>query len=116
MSARSPESGFTITELLISVLILAIGVVGFVTAVGLVSAELQIGKRDTDVAMLLSDQAEVIKALPYDSIQPGSRAEGVYQLAWDVQGVDPKKVVLWAVYPRRHGGTMADTVVLYVRR
>jgi prepilin-type N-terminal cleavage/methylation domain-containing protein len=116
MGKRRAESGFTITELLISVLILAIGVVGFVTAVGLVSAELQIGKRDTEVALLIADQAEAIKALPYDSIQPGTRTEGTYELSWDVRGVEPKKVVLWAAYPRRRGGTMADTVVLYVFR
>jgi prepilin-type N-terminal cleavage/methylation domain-containing protein len=116
MTEQQGQSGFTITELLVSVIIIAIGVVGFVTAVGLVSAELRIGKRDTDVAMLVADQAELIKALPYDSIQPGSRTEGSYQLSWNVEGTDPKKVVLSATFPRQSGGTLADTVVLYISR
>lgn len=116
MSKPQGRSGFTITELLISVVIIAIGVVGFVTAVGLVSTELRIGKRDTEVAMAVSDQAEQIKSMPYDSIQPGSRMEGDYQLSWDVEGADPKKVILTATFPRLKGGTLADTVVLYVLR
>ena len=110
------QTGFTLTELLISVVIIAIGVVGFATAVGLASTELWFGRRDTEVSMLVTDQAEQLKSLPYDSVQAGSRVEGTYQLSWIVQGNNPKRVVLEAIYGRHSGGPAADTTVFYIPR
>jgi prepilin-type N-terminal cleavage/methylation domain-containing protein len=108
------RSGFTVVELLISVIIIAIGVVGFATAVGLVSTELWIGNRDTEVSLLMADQAELLKSLPYDSVKSGTRVEGDYQLAWTVQNGNPKRVILAATYARHSGGSMADTIVVLI--
>jgi prepilin-type N-terminal cleavage/methylation domain-containing protein len=116
MKKVAGQSGFTITELLISVVIIAIGVVGFATAVGLASTELWMGRRDTDVSMLMSKQAEQLKSQPYDNVVDGSRTEGQFTLTWDVQGSNPKKLVLSATVPRKDGGAMAETVVFYVTR
>ena len=116
MRAVQGESGFTITELLISVVIIAIGVVGFATAVGLASTELWMGRRDTEVSMLLTERAEKLKATPYDLVQTDSLTSGPYTLRWEVQGGNPKRVVLSATIPLRKEGTVADTVVIYVPR
>lgn len=116
MSKVQGQAGFTLTELLISVIIIAVGVVGFASAVGLASTELWIGRRDTQVSMLLVDQAELLKAMPYDSVQAGSRVEGDYRLDWTVQGAEPKKVILAATYDRSSGGQMADTIVVLIPR
>lgn len=116
MRAVEAESGFTITELLISVVIIAIGVVGFATAVGLASTELWMGGRDTEVSMLLTEKAERLKATPYDLVQTDSTASGPYALTWEVQGGNPKRVVLSATIPLKKEGTVADTVVFYVPR
>jgi prepilin-type N-terminal cleavage/methylation domain-containing protein len=116
MTKIQNQSGFTLTELLISVVIIAIGVVGFATAVGLASTELWIGQRDTEVAMLMIDQAERIKAQPFDSVQPGTRVEGSYLLAWQVQGTNPKRVILVAQFENRRGRQLADTIVILKQR
>lgn len=116
MSKIEGRSGFTITELLLSVIIIAVGVVGFASAVGLMATELRIGRRDTDVAALLADQAEQLKSLPYASVVEGSRGVGAYTLEWEIQGLDPKKVVLSATFPVADGGQLADTVVLYIEK
>jgi len=110
------QSGFTLTELLISVVIIAIGVVGFATAVGLASTELFMGGRDTEVSMLLSEQAERLKAMPYDSVQVGTRTEGPYTLNWDVGGGNPKQVTVSVTFSLKDGRIKADTIVVYVPR
>ncbi|UCF20839.1 MAG: prepilin-type N-terminal cleavage/methylation domain-containing protein [Gemmatimonadota bacterium] len=110
------EQGFTLTELLISVVIIAIGVVGFATAVGLASTELWRGQRDTELSMLVMDQAERLKALPYNLVQAGTRTEGDYVIRWVVEGADPKRVTLEALYLHRRGRPVADTIVVYSHR
>lgn len=113
MLEASRESGFTLTELLISVVIIAIGVVGFATAIGLATTELWRGQRDTELSLTVTDQAERIKAQPYDLVQSGTRVEGSYVLRWTVQGQDPKRVMLEGAYIHRRGYPIADTVVVY---
>ena len=113
MRKAGGKSGFTLTELLISVVIIAIGVVGFATAIGLASTELWRGQRDTELSLLVTDQAERIKAQPYNLVQSGTRAEGAYVLRWTVQGQDPKRVLLEGTYIHRRGYPVADTVVVY---
>lgn len=110
------RSGFTLVEVLISVVVIAVGVVGFVSALGLATTELWIGERDTEVSLLMADQAERLKALPHDSVASGTRAVGEYELSWSVQGSDPKQVTLEATYSRHSGGEMADTIVLIIPR
>lgn len=112
MSKVRGQSGFTLTELLISVVVIAIGVVGFASAVGLASTELWVGKRDTEVSMALVEQAEILKATPYDSLQSGSSTIDEYDLTWTVVGVDPKRVVLEATFHERDGAQLADTIVI----
>ena len=117
MDRLNSQSGFTLTELLISVIIIAIGVVGFASAVGIQSTELWIGRRDTQVSMSIMRQAEEIKALPYDSVQSGSVVDGEYTLSWVVQGANPKRVVLEVTFRSSNDtGLLADTVVFYVPR
>ncbi len=116
MSKLEGRSGFTLIELLLSVIIIAVGVVGFGTAVGLMATELRIGKRDTEVAVLLADQAEQIKSLPYDSVTSGSRVVGEYTLDWVVQGANPKTVVVEATFSGYSGSQLADTIVLYIEK
>lgn len=116
MTKLEGRSGFTITELLLSVIIIAVGVVGFATAVGLIATELRIGKRDTEVALLMADQAEQIKAQPYDSVSSGSRVVGEYALDWLVQGANPKTVILEATFPGYGGSQLADTIVFYIEK
>ena len=114
MNRISGQAGFSITELLMAIIIISVGVVGFASAVGLASTELWIGRRDTEVALLVTDQLEELKSRDYAAVVPGARTVGDYQLAWDVQGTDRKKVILVATYYGSNGSVLVDTFVTYI--
>lgn len=108
------RAGFSITEVIVSVFVVSIGVIAFATAVGLASRDIKFGQRHTDIAMLATDQLEQLKATPYGLVQSGQRSEGDYQLTWTVVGSNPKKIVLVVHYPGLDASPRADTLVTYV--
>lgn len=112
-AARGTE-GFTLTELLISIVIISVGIVGFASAVGLASMEMWYGRRDTDISMLVTQRLERLKATPYSDLQSGQQTEGEFQLTWVVQGSQPKKITLTVDYDGSTGVSRADTLVAYV--
>jgi len=108
------SAGFSITEIIVSVMIVSIGVIAFATAVGLASRDIKLGQRHTDIAMLVTDQLEQLKTVPYDQVQSGQRTQGDYQLTWTVVGGNPKKVVLVVQYTGLDSNPRADTLVTYI--
>lgn len=108
------RGGFSIVELLLSVVVISVGVVGFASAVGLASLELWFGRRDTDISMVVTDQLEQLKAIGHDAAAPGSRTEGDLQFDWQTVGTNPKKVVLVTSYLAHDGSAKADTFVTYL--
>jgi len=110
------QGGFSVTEILISIVIIAVGVIGLASAVGFASTELWYGDRDTHLSMLMTDQMERLKAAGHDTVSPGQRDESGYRLEWTVEGSAPKKVILSAAYNSHDGVARADTVVAYLTR
>ncbi len=108
------SAGFSITEVIVSTMVVSIGVIAFATAVGLASRDIKLGQRHTDIAMLVTDQLEQLKALPHDLVQSGQRTQGDYQLTWTVVGGNPKKVVLVVQYTGLDSNPRADTLVTYI--
>jgi hypothetical protein len=107
-------AGFSITEVIVSIMVVSIGVIAFATAVGLASKDIKLGQRHTDISMLVTDQLEQLKAMPYDLVQSGQRSQGDYQLTWTVVGSNPKKIVLVVHYPALDAKPRADTLVTYI--
>jgi Tfp pilus assembly protein PilV len=110
------RDGFSITEVIVSVMVVSIGVIAFATAVGLAARDIRLGQRHTDIAMLVTDQMEQLKSLPPHLVQNGQRDEGDYQLTWTVSGGNPTKVVLVVQYPGLKTGVRTDTLVTYMPR
>ncbi len=117
LAGRPPaRHGFSITELLISVVVVSVGVLGFASAVSVTSLEMWFGNRDTEVALLVTDQLERLKATPPGELAAGQRIEGDYRLDWEVEGTEPRRVRLVARYPGRDGLGRADTLVTFISR
>lgn len=116
MNAPKATAGFTMTEVLISVVVILFGVLGFVSAMAYSTTGLWYGARDTDVAMLAADQMERVRALSYDSVRSGQRMAGQYRLEWNVEGADPKRLTLSVTFASRQGVPVTDTLVALVPR
>ena len=114
MTRLSDRGGFSLTELLMSIIIISVGVVGFASAVGLASTELRIGRRDTELASAVAEKLEELKATPDSALASGSETVGDFALDWVVQGTDPKKAVLQVTYLSHTGSTQVDTFVAYI--
>ena len=114
MTRLKGKTGFSVTELLIALIMISIGMTGFTTAIGLIAAELKIGRRDTEVALLAAQQIEVLKSIGHDDVTPGSLTQGDYQFDWDVEGSNPKKVIFVATYSKSDGGLKSDTIISYI--
>jgi Tfp pilus assembly protein PilV len=110
------RAGFSITEVIVSVFIVSIGVIAFATAVALASRELQRGRIDTEISLLAADQLEQLKATPHDLVLDGQRDEGNYHLAWTVSGYDAKRVTLVVTYTGPGAYPRPDTLVAYIPR
>lgn len=114
MSRMLERSAFTLIELLIALVVLSIGIIGYMSTVSMSARELWLGNRDTRVALLMADQLERLRALAVAPVSPGIRTEGDYQLDWSADPADSARVILVATYPARSGVDRADTLVAYV--
>ena len=114
MSRLPGRAGFSLVELLISIIIISIGIVGFATAVGLMATELWFGLRDTELSMLVADQVSELKATGASNVTPGSRVEGDYQIDWTIETTEPTRMKVVATYNGHDGNQRADTIIAHI--
>lgn len=114
MRRTESTEGFSLVELLISVIIISIGIVGFATAVGLMATELWFGRRDTEMSMAITDKVEELKAMGAANVTASSETVGDYQLSWTIVDTSPTKVRLVTNYYANDGSPRADTLITYI--
>ena len=121
MSRLQGRAGFSLVELLISIIIISIGIVGFATAVGLMATELWFGLArsamagdDTEPSMLVADQVSELKATGAGNVTPGSRVEGDYQIDWTIETTQPTRMKVVVTYNGHDGNQRADTIIAHI--
>jgi len=87
------DAGYTLMELMIALMILAIGVMGIWSMQGVAIRSNSTARKVTDTAALGSDQFEKLMSLSYDDavLTPGittTRNEGNYTVTWTVSAPD----------------------------
>ena len=118
---RLSELGFSMIELVMTMMILSIAVLGLEAAAVYTSRLLQVSHTHTDGFVAVQWQAETLRNQGHDAVQSGSAPVMGYQVSWDVRGTNPKRVVLTA---RREAVTgsmeiqrrrsMVDSLVIYL--
>lgn len=87
------NAGYTLMELMIALMILAVGVMGIWSMQGVAIRSNATAKKVTDTAALGSDQFEKLMRLAYDDavLTPGTtttRNEGKYTVTWSVSAAN----------------------------
>lgn len=93
LSMVPKDAGYTLMELMIALMILAIGVMGIWSMQGVAIKSNSTARKITETAVLGSDQFEKLMRLPYDDavLTPGTtttRNEGNYSVTWTVSALD----------------------------
>jgi prepilin-type N-terminal cleavage/methylation domain-containing protein len=106
------RSGFTITETLVAVMILAIGLLGLVTTAGVVTRMIGQGQRFTQVSVLANERVEILRAQSCPATGAGSETRGAYVVSWEVTsgpGIRSRSIRVSVTSPAGRG-TRVDTV------
>lgn len=82
--AHRGQDGFSIVELVVAILILAIGVLGLAGTTALVIRQVTLSDVNTERAAALQSVIEQIRSTPYAMVAPGSRSVGEFDVAWSI--------------------------------
>jgi prepilin-type N-terminal cleavage/methylation domain-containing protein len=118
------RSGFSLIEIMVGMLIFAVGFMALSASTAFVSAQIQAADVRTERNVAYQQVSEQLHALPFDSVKTHSspQAVGSYALTWDVQSVNwaLKQVRLVSTGPGFEGGrrvaSATDTLTIRIAR
>ncbi len=105
------QRGFTIVEILVAMLVLAVGIVGLTTTAALVTRMIGQGERYSQASMMAAEQFEILRSQRCGSMASGTATRGAFTLSWTVQnaaGGRARAVRVVVISPRTRG-TRTDT-------
>jgi len=79
------REGFTIVEVVIAIVILAVGLLGLAGTTVLMIKQTTLADVTSDRAAVLQSAIEQIRSVPYDDVESGSEGSGLYEVAWSVR-------------------------------
>jgi prepilin-type N-terminal cleavage/methylation domain-containing protein len=87
------QAGFTIVEVVVAIIILAVGLLGLAGTTVLIIRQTTLADIASDRSVALQSTIERIRATPFDSVEAGSESSGSYDVAWAVTDVGQWKNV-----------------------
>ena len=84
---NSGRTGFSIVEVLIALVILAVGLLGMAGTTMLVVRQTTLADVTTERSVALQTTIERLQALPFDSLKAGQDSLGMYGISWTVTDV-----------------------------
>ncbi len=80
--SKTSSPGYMMVEVVIAVVILAVGVLGLAGTTAFIARQVTLGEVMTDRAVALQTIVEKIHATPLDSVSAGSDSIGAFVLTW----------------------------------
>ena len=88
------RAAFSLIELVMSLVVLAFGVVGLATTSLLITRQLTLAEVTTARAAATRSAMERIRATPFASIGPGNDTTGAMVVTWSVSATTPQTITL----------------------
>lgn len=82
--AAFSQAGFTIVEVIVAIIILAVGLLGLAGTTVLIVRQTTLADVATDRSVALQSTIERIRATPFADVEAGSESSGLYEVAWSV--------------------------------
>jgi len=98
---RSARAGFSMVEVIIAIVILAIGVLGLAGTTAYVVRNVTLSDLMTERSAAFQTIVDRVQSLPFDSVDSGSDSIGVFSVAWSsvLDGPQNKIVTIVTVGP-----------------
>ena len=95
------RSGFSLVEVIIAIIILAVGVLGLAGSTAYIVRQITFSDLLTERSVAFQTIIDRLQSLPYDSVQNGDDSVGVFYIRWEVtpDGAQSKVVRLWTRGP-----------------
>lgn len=77
------RAGFSLVELIVAMLILAVGLLGLAAGTGFVVRSSELGRVETERAQARQSAVELIRAQDFDTFADGDRELGRYEISWE---------------------------------
>jgi prepilin-type N-terminal cleavage/methylation domain-containing protein len=86
MSAGPPRRGFTLAEVLIALLLFAVGVLGLAASGTAIAVQAGSARQVSDAAHLAGRVLDSLRGVPCRSVTAGTRSEGPATVRWTAAG------------------------------
>jgi type IV pilus assembly protein PilV len=90
---KHASSGFTLIEVMVALVILAVGVLGLAGTTALVVRQVTLADVATERAAALQTVVERLRAMDFDSVGPGADTVGVFTASWTSSDLGRSKMV-----------------------
>ena len=91
---RTTSGGFTIVELMVALIIFAIGILGLAATTSFVVRQTTLSEITTERAAAVQQVIEQLKATDYDAIATGGEDVGPFEVEWTVSAGNRSKLVV----------------------
>lgn len=108
------ERGFSLVEILISLLIFSVALLGLCAAGSVAARQVYMGRQDMARWSAVQEQIESLMSQGYDGVTSSTATVQGYPMTWTVSGTDPKRIELTLERANYLGQTVQDTFVTFL--
>jgi len=115
---KQNANGFTLVEIMVAVVVLAVGMLAMAASTGYISAEVRNSTWSSQRSMAREQVIEILRARPFDNITTNSTAVAIgrYNMTWTVSSVggsnNLKQLIVIASGPAYRIGRGAKSTVV----